>query len=61
MPKVKENLTYGKSELSGTSNYGAGAVGIESATNAPKIKNEGLGQVDKKVEMTYDKKPAGED
>ena len=57
VPKVKENLQYGKSELSGQSSYGAGAVGIESATNAPKIKSEGLGQVDKKVEMVYDKKP----
>ena len=54
---MKENLQYGKSELSGQSSYGAGAVGIESATNAPKIKSEGLGQVDKKVEMVYDKKP----
>ena len=61
VPKVQENLKYGKSELSGTSSYGAGAVGIENATNAPKPKSEGLGQVDKKVEMVYEKKAEQQD
>ena len=47
-PKVKENLSYAKSEGAGTSQYGAGAMAVETAVNAPKIKSEGLGQVDKK-------------
>jgi hypothetical protein len=55
-PKVKENLGYNKSELAGQSQYGAGAVGVESAVNAPKIKHEGLGQVDKKQEMVHQTK-----
>lgn len=54
VPKVKENLTVGKGEGAGTSSYGAGAVGVESAINAPKIKHEGLGQVDKKQEQVHD-------
>ena len=52
-PKVKENLSYGKSELAGQSSYGTGAVGIETATKAPKIKHEGLGQVEKTKEMVH--------
>ena len=48
VPKVKENLSYAKSELAGQSQYGSGAVNLETAINAPKIKHEGLGQVDKK-------------
>ena len=54
-PKVMdaEKLGYSKSELAGTSSYGAGAVGVEQAINAPKIKHEGLGQVDKKKEMVH--------
>ena len=47
VPKVKENLGVGKGEGAGTSSYGAGAVGVSQAMNAPKIKHEGLGQVDK--------------
>lgn len=50
-PKIKENLSYSKSELSGQSSYGVDAVGVESAVNAPKIKHEGLGQIDKTKEM----------
>lgn len=46
-------MGYSKSELSGQSSYGAGALGVEAATNAPKIKHEGLGQVDKKQEMVH--------
>ncbi len=53
MPKVKENLVYGKSDGAGTSQYGAGAMGIETATNAPTIKHEGLGAVDKTVEQVH--------
>lgn len=52
-PKVKENLTYSKSETAGQSSYGAGALGVEQAINAPKIKHEGLGQVDKKQEVIH--------
>ena len=48
-----EKLGYSKSELAGTSSYGAGAVGVEQAINAPKIKHEGLGQVDKKKETVH--------
>lgn len=55
-PKTKENLGYAKSELAGQSSYGAGAMGVEQAMNAPKVKHEGLGQVDKKVELVYQKK-----
>lgn len=55
VPKVKENLGYAKSDSAGQSAYGAGAVGIETATNAPKIKHEGLGTVDKKKEQVYEK------
>lgn len=50
VPKVKENLGYGKSELSGQSQYGADAVGVQATMNAPKPKTEGLGHVDKKQE-----------
>ena len=50
---MKENLSYAKSELAGQSQYGAGAVGVEQAVKAPKIKHEGLGQVDKKKEMVH--------
>lgn len=53
VPKVKENLSYGKSELAGQSQYGAGAVGVEQAVNAPKLKHEGLGQVEKTKEMVH--------
>ena len=56
VPKVKENLGYAKSEGAGTSQYGAGAMGVESAINAPKIKHEGLGQVDKKQEQVHAQK-----
>lgn len=52
-PKIKENLTYSKSEVAGQSSYGAGALGVEQAMNAPKIKHEGLGQVDKKQEVVH--------
>ena len=55
VPKVKENLSYAKSELAGQSQYGAGAVSVETATKAPKIKHEGLGAVDKKQEQVYEK------
>ena len=55
VPKVKENLGYAKSETAGHSSYGQGAVGIETATKAPKIKHEGLGVVDKKQEVVYEK------
>lgn len=55
VPKVKENLSYAKSDSAGQSSYGAGAVGIETATHAPKIKHEGLGQVDKKMEVVHEK------
>ena len=55
MPKVRENLGYAKSELAGQSSYGAGAVGMDTAKNAPKIKHEGLGAVDKMKEMVYEK------
>ena len=44
---------YGKSDGAGTSQYGAGAVGIESAVNAPTIKHEGLGAVDKTKEQVH--------
>lgn len=54
VPKVKETLTVGKGEGAGTSTYGAGAVGVESAVNAPKVKHEGLGQVDKTKEQVYE-------
>jgi len=50
VPKVKENLGYGKSELAGQSSYGSDAVNLQAAVNAPKPKTEGLGHVDKKVE-----------
>ena len=50
-PKVKENLSYSKSELSGQSSYGVDAVAVDTAVKAPKIKHEGLGQVDKTKEM----------
>ncbi len=53
VPKVKENLVYGKADGSGTSQYGTGAMGIESAVNAPKIKHEGLSAVDKTVEQVH--------
>ena len=56
VPKVKENLGYSKSELSGQSQYGVGAVGVEAAIKAPKIKHEGLGQVEKTKEQVYDPK-----
>lgn len=56
VPKVKENLEYAKADGAGTSQYGSGAMGIETAVNAPTIKHEGLGAVDKTVEHTY--KPA---
>ena len=49
VPKVRENLGYSKVEGVGTSQYGAGALGVEKARNGPKIKHEGLGQVDKTV------------
>jgi hypothetical protein len=54
VPKVKENLGYNKSELSGQSQYGAGAMGVEQAIKAPKIKHEGLGQVEKTKEQVYE-------
>ena len=54
VPKVKENLSYAKGEGAGTSQYGAGAVGVESAIKAPKIKHEGLGQVDKTKEQVFE-------
>lgn len=53
VPKVRENLSYGKSELAGQSSYGAGALGVETAVTAPKIKHEGLAQVDKTKEMVH--------
>lgn len=55
VPKVKENFGVGKGEGAGTSSYGAGAVGVNQAINAPKIKHEGLGQIDKQKEQVYDK------
>ena len=51
---MKENLTVGKGEGAGTSQYGAGAVSMETATKAPKIKHEGLGQVDKTKEQVFE-------
>lgn len=42
-----------KGEGAGTSQYGAGAVGVETAKNAPKLKHEGLGQVDKTREQVH--------
>lgn len=56
VPKVRENLAYGKSELAGQSSYGAGALGVETAVTAPKIKHEGLAQVDKTKEMIHGSK-----
>lgn len=53
VPKVQENLTYSKSELSGQSGYGAGAMGMEQVKNAPKVKHESLGQIDKTKEMVH--------
>ena len=53
VPKVKENLGYAKSEGAGTSQYGADAVGIQTAIGAPKPKHEGLGQVDKTKESSH--------
>ena len=50
---MQENLTYSKSELSGQSGYGAGAMGIEQVKNAPKVKHESLGQIDKTKEMVH--------
>jgi len=50
VPKVKENLGYGKSELAGQSAYGSDAVNLQATMNAPKPKTEGLGHVDKKQE-----------
>lgn len=50
VPKVKENLGYGKSELAGQSSYGQDAVNLQATLNAPKPKTEGLGHVDKKME-----------
>lgn len=43
----------GKGEGAGTSQYGAGAVAVESAIKAPKLKHEGLGQVDKTIEQVH--------
>ena len=53
VPKVRENLVYGKADGSGTSQYGSGAMGIQSAVNAPKIKHEGLSAVDKTIEQVH--------
>jgi len=53
VPKVSQNLTIGKGEGAGTSSYGPGAVAVESVKNAPRVKHEGLGQVDKKQEQVY--------
>jgi hypothetical protein len=54
VPKTKENLGVGKGEGAGTSQYGSGAVGVENAVKAPKIKHEGLGQVDKTKEQVFE-------
>ncbi len=53
VPKTKENLGVGKGEGAGTSQYGAGAVGVEQAIKAPKLKHEGLGQIDKTKEQVH--------
>lgn len=53
VPKTKENLSVGKGEGAGTSQYGSGAVAVESAIKAPKLKHEGLGQVDKTKEQVH--------
>lgn len=53
VPKVEKARGIGMGEGAGTSCYGVGAVGVEQAKNAPKIKHEGLGQVDKTVEQVY--------
>lgn len=53
VPKTKENLGVGKGEGAGTSQYGKGAVGMEQAINAPRLKHEGLGQIDKTKEQVH--------